>query len=264
MAENIGKLEHKIALITGATSGIGEASARLFAEEGAYVILVGRNEDKGQQIVSEIREKGGLSEFFACDVTDEVSVTALFDHVKAKFSRLDILFNNAGLLLTNPLEKLDTDEWLRIFDINTHAVMYMCRAFMDLLIKSHGTILNNASIDGLQSNVRGRSSYMYASSKAATIQFTQHLALNYSDRVRVNCLCPGLTETNLFTNRDFSRFNDTIPMGRVAKPIEIAKAALFLVSEDASYVSGSVFVVDGGASLASGNTPKPVETKGSE
>ncbi len=250
MAENQGKLTGKVALITGATSGIGEASARLFAKEGADVILVGRNAENGERIVSEIVVDGGKAAFMACDVTDEDAVSALQERVQQTYGKLDILFNNAGFMLTNPLDQIDTAEWKRTFDVNTNSVMYMCRAFMDLVIASHGVILNNASIAGLQAHVRGRASYMYASAKAATVQFTQHLALNYSDRIRVNCICPGVTETNLFINRDFSRFNDSIPMGRVAKAEEIAKAALFLVSDDASYVTGCVLTVDGGASLA--------------
>lgn len=120
---------------------------------------------------------------------------------------------------------------------------------MAKLLKMGGNILNNASIDGMQSNVRGKLTYLYGSSKVATIQFTQICARNYSDRIRVNCLCPGVTETSLFTNRDFSRFEGTIPIGRVAQPEEIAKAALFLISDDASYVTGTILTVDGGASL---------------
>ena len=161
---------------------------------------------------------------------------------------MDVLFNNAGILLTSRLEDIDSEEWKQCFDINTNATMYMTKAFMDMLIASRGCIINNASIEGLSSNIRGKSTYMYASSKAATIHFTQIVALNYSDRVRVNCLCPGTTKTNIFTNRDFSRFDGTIPMGRIAEPIEIAKVALFLASDDASYVTGAVINVDGGAS----------------
>ncbi len=246
----MGKLENKVALITGATSGIGEASARLFAQEGATVILVGRNAERGKAIVSEIQSEGYKADFYACDVTDEDAVAGLRDYVEKTYGRLDILFNNAGFMLTNPLEQIVTDEWKQIFDVNTNAVMYMCRAFLLMLQESHGTVLNNASIAGLQSHAKGRASYMYSSAKAATIQFTQHMALNYSDKVRINCLCPGTVETNLFTNRDFSRFVDNIPMKRVAQPIEIAKAALFLVSDEASFVSGSVFTVDGGESLS--------------
>ena len=109
--------------------------------------------------------------------------------------------------------------------------------------------MNNASINGLQRYIKGAKSYMYATSKAALIQFTQYLAKNYAPDVRVNCLCPGMTETNLFTNRDFSRFKGCNLLDRMAKPEEIAKVALFLVSEDSSFMTGSVIVADGGETL---------------
>ncbi len=250
----MGKLDGKIALITGATSGIGEASARLFAEEGAYVLIVGRNVTKGQELEKAINKKKETARFFSCDVSDEKQVNDLKKKIETECSHLDILFNNAGILLMDRLENIKTEDWDKVFDVNTKATMFMCRAFINMIAEAKGSILNNASIDGLQSNVRGRATYMYASSKAATIQFTQILAKNYSDRIRVNCICPGLTETNLFTNRDFSRFDGTIPLGRIAQPIEIAKAALFLVSEDASYITGATIPVDGGASLVSQNT----------
>ncbi len=252
----MGKLDGKTALITGATSGIGEATARLFAQEGAIVVLVGRNEEKGKKIVNEIENNSGSSVFYKCDITCENQIEELKKFVLCEYGKLDILFNNAGILLMSKLEDITYDNWRKCFDTNTTSQMFMSKAFIDILCDNHGCILNNASIDGLQSNVRGRATYMYASSKAATIQFTQILALNYSDKIRVNCICPGLTETNLFTNRDFSRFDGTIPIGRIAQPIEIAKAALFLVSEDASYITGAVINVDGGASLLSANTKK--------
>lgn len=252
----MGKLTGKIALITGATSGIGEATGRLFAEEGATVLLIGRNEIKGKKIEEAINKLGQKAFFYKCDVTNENDIHELKSIVEEKWGRLDILFNNAGVLLMSRLENIDTSDWKRCFEVNTYSHMYMVREFINLLIDSKGCIINNASIDGLQSNVRGRATYMYASSKAATIQFTQILALNYSDRIRVNCICPGLTETDLFTNRDFSRFDGTIPIGRIAQPIEIAKAVLFLASDDASYITGTILNVDGGASLLSANTSK--------
>ena len=243
------KLEDKIVVITGATSGIGEACAKLFAKEGAKVIIVGRDENRGKQVEHDILSKGDYAEFMPCDVTIEEEVKKLKEKICEKYNRIDILFNNAGLLITSVLEEINGDDWKKIFDINTNAVMYMTKNFIDKIVESKGNILTNASIDGLQSNIRGRATYMYASSKAATIQFMKICALNYSDRIRVNCICPGVTETPFFTNRDFSRFNSSIPMGRVAKPDEIAKAALFLVSDDASYITGSVLTVDGGASI---------------
>lgn len=255
----MGKLDGKVALITGATSGIGAATARLFAEEGATVIIVGRNKERGSAIEKEIntnKANSGTADFCVCDVTKEDEIKNLKNYVTEKYGKLDILFNNAGVLLMDRLENIKSEDWHKSFEVNTASHMYMSKAFIDILCENKGCILNNASIDGLHSNVRGRATYMYASAKAATIQFTQILALNYSDKIRVNCICPGLTETDLFTNRDFSRFNGTIPIGRIAQPIEIARAVLFLASDEASYITGSVINVDGGASLISANTNK--------
>lgn len=245
----MGRLEGKIAMITGATSGMGEAFAILFASEGAVVIVVGRDEERGNGVVSRIRDSGGKAQFFQCDVTDEEQVRRLKERYMSYSDKLDILVNNAGILITEPVEEIQEENWKKVFDSNTNSVMYMTKHFINLVINAKGNILNNASIDGCQSCVRGRASYAYAASKAATIQFTQTCALNYSDRIRVNCLCPGVTRTPFFTNRDFSRFDGTIPLGRVGEPEEIAKAALFLVSDDASYVSGAILKVDGAASL---------------
>ena len=246
----MGKLDGKTALITGATSGVGEAFAKCFAFEGAFVVVVGRNSDKGRIVVEEIIQNGGKAEFQYCDVTKQDSVNELKRIVEAKHSGLDILVNNAGILLTAPLEEIQEEEWLKVFDCNTHSVMRVTQAFIGLIERNKGNILNNTSIDGLQSLVRGRANYAYCASKAAAIKFSQQLAINYTPKgVRVNCLCPGVTETPFFTNRDFSRFNSAIPMGRVGQPEEIAKAALFLVSDDASYISGAVLTVDGAASL---------------
>ena len=245
----MGKLDGKIALITGATSGMGEAFARLFAQEGAQVVLVGRSIERGEKICREIKTAGGYACFMECDVSEEENVRKLRRRYGERYDRLDILVNNAGILLTSPLEEIDAADWHRTFAVNTDAVMYMTKAFIDLVIAARGNILNNASIDGLQSNTRGSKTYLYAASKSATIQFTKICALNYSDRIRVNCLCPGVTETPFFTNRDFSRFTGAIPMGRVGQPEEIARAALFLVSDDAAFITGAVLTADGGSRL---------------
>lgn len=246
----MGKLENKIALITGSTSGIGEAIAKLFAKQGAEVVVVGRNKVRGKEVVDDIINAGGVAEYIFCDVTNTESVFRMKEEFLKKHTRLDILVNNAGILLTSTLEDISDDDWMKVFDANTHATMRVTREFISLVEDSQGTILNNASIDGLHTLVRGRASYAYCASKSATIKFTQLLALNYAPKlIRVNCLCPGVTETPFFTNQDFSRFLDAIPLGRVGQPEEIAKAALFLVSDDASYISGAVLTVDGAASL---------------
>lgn len=246
----MGKLDGKIALITGATSGMGKACALLFAKEGATVVVVGRNTERGQKIVEDInREYHSKGIFFKCDVSDESQVKYLKNEFLKHHEKLDILLNNAGIYLTSSLGEISNVDWRKTYEVNMNSVMYMCKHFIDLVIKAHGNILNNASISGMQSYIRGKSAYLYAPSKAAVIQFSQLLALNYSNKIRVNVICPGAIDTPLFKNRDFSRFYDTIPMGRVGQPEEIAKAALFLVSDDASYVSGAVLTVDGAASL---------------
>lgn len=244
------RLEGKRVLITGGTSGLGEAFAKKFTQESAEVIIVGRNKENGIRIVDEIAKEGGKSDFIECDVTDKESVNNLKLEVSRRYGSLNVLVNNAGILITDSLEKIKEEDWLKVFDTNVHSIMRITQSFIELIEQSKGNILNNASIDGLQSLVRGKANYAYCASKSAAIKFTQQLALNYTPKgIRVNCLCPGVTETPFFTNRDFSRFEDSIPMGRVAQPEEIANAALFLISDEASYVSGAVLAVDGAASL---------------
>ncbi|WP_311650529.1 SDR family NAD(P)-dependent oxidoreductase [Selenomonas artemidis] len=241
----MGKLQDKIILITGATSGIGRAAALLFAAEGAQVIVVGRSRERGVDVVRRITEVGGGAAFFAADIAQTEEIRALGDTVVCRYGRLDGLFNNAGVLITRNLDELDDAAWEEVYHTNVRGVMNMTKYFMPMLESSQGGVVNNASIAGIYTV--GQRAYLYATSKAALIKFTQLCALNYAGRVRVNCLCPGLIDTEIYTNRDFSRFS--IPMGRVGTPEEVAKAALFLMSEDASYITGAVLTVDGGALL---------------
>ena len=243
------KLTEKIALITGGTSGIGGSAAELFAAEGASVIIVGRNRERGLEQEKKILSSGHQAIYVQCDVSSTSDIAELKKIILERFGRLDILFNNAGILLTGGLDEITDEDWDKSYDVNMKSVMHMCKSFIDMLQKSHGVILNNASINGLQSYIKGQRSYMYASSKAAMIQFTKYVAKNYAPFVRANILCPGMTVTNLFTNRDFSRFKECNLLGRMAQPEEIARVALFLVSSDASFVTGSVVVADGGEML---------------
>ena len=243
----MGRLAGKIALITGATSGIGHASARFFASEGAHVIAVGRDAERGETLTAEIEKKhAGHVRFVRADVTDADDVARLLAVVQEEFGRLDILFNNAGIFVTRAIDEIDDVAWERVFRTNAKAAMDMTAAFLPLLQRAKGAILNTASIGGLPYHIAGSKTYLYASSKAALIQFTKLCALNFAPDVRVNCLAPGITP--IYTNRDFSRFSG-IPMGRVADALEVARAALFLVSDEASYITGAVLPVDGGASL---------------
>lgn len=243
------KLENKVVLISGGTSGIGKACAKLFLDEGAIVIIAGRDTKKGEAVVDSLSKDNNSIFFYGCDVTNYRSIIELKKYIIITFGRLDVLYNNAGVLITSELQAIDENDWDYTFDVNTKSIMLMTKAFIEMIIEAHGNILNCASIDGLECNIRGTKNYMYSSSKAAAIHFTKYCALNYSNVIRVNCLCPGVTDTPIWSNRDFSRFNSSIPMGRVGKAEEIAKAALFLVSDDASYVTGAVLPVDGGAEL---------------
>lgn len=240
----------KNVIVTGATSGIGAATARLYGQEGCNVILVGRNERRGQAIANEILSYGkGNAVFKKCDVSSYEECESLEKWFSDSYDGLDILFNNAGIFITRSLEDIRLEEWERTFSTNMNGVMYMTKLFMHLLVKNKGCIVNNASVSGLQSWTNGTKNYMYGSSKAALIKFTRLCALNYANRVRVNAICPGVVDTEIFTNRDFSRFDGVIPMGRLAQPVEVARVVLFLSSEAASYVTGAVLPIDGGMSL---------------
>lgn len=245
----MGRLDNKIALITGGTSGIGFGCAERFAEEGAAVIMAARGEERGKEAEASLREKGLNAVFMNCDVSSRESVEVLRSRFLQEYGRLDILVNNAGVLRTGSLEEITDEDWDLTYNTNVKSLLYFCQNFMDYLKESHGVVLNIASNVGLHSYITGRKSYMYTSSKAAAIQFTQHLAHNYAPDVRVNCLCPGVTKTNIFTNRDFSRFKGCNLLDRMAEPREIANVALFLVSDEASFVTGSVIVADGGETL---------------
>lgn len=243
----MGKLDGEIALVTGGTSGIGKATAKLLADNGAAVIIAGRNKERGKETESELSGANGEVRYFHADVSNKEDILMLHQFVSENYGRLDMLFNNAGIWHTHMLEDITEEEYRKVFDTNTGSVIFMTQTFMPMLQASQGNIINVASIGGLQSHIAGRSQYLYAASKAAVIQFSQLCALNYAPDVRVNCLVPGPTDTPIYQNRDFSWVPDQIPMGRLGTPDNVAEAALYLAT--ASYVTGAVLTVDGGASL---------------
>ncbi len=243
------KLKDKIAIITGASSGIGRETAKLFAEEGAIVLLVARNIERGKKVERMITENNGKAIFFQCDIRDENEINKLKKEISTLYNKIDILFNNAGIFLTSGLEDINYTDWNNSMKTNVDGTLFMIKMFMPMLIASKGCIINNASISGLQSWTSGSKNYMYGLSKAAVIKLSNLCALNYAGKVRVNCICPGIVDTEIFENRDFSRFDNTIPIGYIAKPLDIAKVVLFLVSDDASYITGAIIPIDGGMSL---------------
>ncbi|MDO5564685.1 MAG: SDR family oxidoreductase [Eubacteriales bacterium] len=222
------KLLNKIALITGGTSGIGLEIKNKFIEEGAKVIAIGRKD---------------------YDITNEDNIKSLFEKIKNDYGTLDILINNAGVYISKDLQNIEEKDFYDTYNINVKAPILICKYFLPLLKSSKGVIINNASIAGLNSFVDGKASYIYASSKAALIQFSNILAKNVSSDVRVNCIAPGIVDTNIYTNKDFSRFEEKIPIGRIANAKDIANLVLFLVSDEASYITGATIPIDGGMSL---------------
>ncbi|MCB2296794.1 SDR family NAD(P)-dependent oxidoreductase [Clostridium tagluense] len=246
----MGKLDDKVAIVTGSTSGIGEAIAKMFASEGAKVVVSGRDAERGKNIVDEIIRCGGVASFLPCDTTKEDDIIKLIKSTIQLFGKLDILVNNAGLFFTGPLEKLESDSWDAMFDLNVKGYFLMSKYAMPYLVQSgSGVILNNASVAGMQSYASG-SSYAYSASKAAVVQLSRILALNYGkEGVRVNTICPGIIQTPIFQGRDVSSSSAKIPLGRVGKPEDVARVATFLVSGEAEYVTGIVLPIDGGLSI---------------
>lgn len=244
------QFENKVALVTGATSGIGAACAEKLAEEGTVVILVGRNVEKGTVLQKKIENAGGASYFFACDVSLEADVVKLADWVKTAIGRLDILFNNAGVMLPSmEIERMPVEDWRVTFDINITGMFLVTRYLKPLLLESRGCIINNASIAGMQHYAAGRS-YAYSASKAAVIQFTHQMAKNYGEEhIRVNCICPGIIDTPILGDRDRKVYAQRIPLGYVGQPEDVAKVVAFLASDAASYLTGVVLPIDGGASI---------------
>lgn len=245
-------MNKKTVIITGATSGIGAVTALKFAEKNYEVALVGRNETKGVSIAESINKiyKDQRAAFFRCDVSKEEEVKSMVNSVIDRFGRVDVLFNNAGVMLPSmEIERMPVDEWQSTFDINITGMFYVTRYVKPYLLTSKGCIINNASIAGLQHYAAGRS-YAYSASKAAVIQFSHQMAKNYGeDGIRVNCICPGIIDTPILGDRDRNIYAERIPLGYVGQPEDVAKVVSFLASEDANYLTGVVLPIDGGASL---------------
>lgn len=241
-------LNDKVALVTGATSGIGEATAIRFAEAGATVICTGRNRERGEGVVKTIKDKGGKAVFYEMDIDSDKSIEQVAKAVKNDFGELDIIFNNAGTFpVLPPLETLTREDIEKTINTNISGLMMVTKMFFPLL-KGGATILNNASVAGLQSYTSGQS-YAYNASKAAVIKISQLLAKRYGNRIRVNAICPGVINTPIFKKFDEERYASMIPMGRTGRPEEVASVANFLVSDDASYINGAILTIDGGQSL---------------
>jgi NAD(P)-dependent dehydrogenase (short-subunit alcohol dehydrogenase family) len=249
----IGRLDGKVAVITGAASGIGRQSARRFAAEGASVCVVDLADEAGEQVAAEV---GGL--YLHADVTDPDDVQAMYAKAAGRFGGIDVLFNNAGISPPDDASVLDTDleAWQRVQDVNLKSVFLCCKhGIPHLLGRGGGSVVNTASFVAVMGAATSQVSY--TASKGGVLALSRELGVEFARRgVRVNALCPGPVNTPLLQEL-FAKDPDKaarrlvhLPMGRFAEADEIAAAACFLASDDASYVTASAFLVDGGLSAA--------------
>ncbi len=251
------RLADKVALITGAGSGIGRESALLFAREGAKVVVVDVNEEAGEDTVSRIREQGGEAVFVRADVSRAEDVQRMIRVAEEQYGRLNVLFNNAGIFHPGDGSILDTEEevWDRVIDVNLKGVFLGCKYGIPALLRAGGgAIINTASFVALMG--AAVSQIAYTASKGGVLALTREIAVEFArQNIRANALCPGPVETPLLAEllADPQRRHRRlvhIPVGRFARAEEIARAALFLASDESSYVNGAIFTVDGGITAA--------------
>ncbi|WP_423822662.1 SDR family oxidoreductase [Salinisphaera sp. SPP-AMP-43] len=245
-------------LITGAGSGIGAASARRFAREGANVVLVGRTRDKLDRVAADLPDPERVM-IRPADVSKADEANALVEDVVSRFGGLDVLFNNAGVATQGRIPDTDDATWRQVMAINADGVFYCCRAALPHLIARGGNIVNTSSVSALGGDW-GMS--VYNASKAAVANFTRALALDHGrDGVRVNAVCPGLTRTemggaNFEDEAVYPKFQERIPLGRGAEPEEVADVVAFLASYEARFVNGVNLPVDGGLMASNGQPPQ--------
>jgi len=247
------RLEGKVIIVTGAASGMGKAMAEVFAAEGAHVVVSDIHGDAARQVVQTITENGGTALAVETNVAEETAVQQLIDQTITAYGKLDVLVNNAGIMDgMEGVGDISDERWERVFSINTTAVMRAMRLAVPLFQKQgQGVILNNISIGGLNG---ARAGAAYTASKHAVVGLTKNTAYLYAkEGIRCNGIAPGAVETNIgqsMTNiNEFGMGRTMLGMGlnpRTAKPEEIARLALFLVSEDSSFVNGAIVVADGG------------------
>jgi NAD(P)-dependent dehydrogenase (short-subunit alcohol dehydrogenase family) len=248
------RLENKVAWISGATSGIGEATARLFAREGAKVAVVGRRLAMSRRDVAAVQAQGGEALAVACDVSDEAQVRDSIRATARHFGRLDILVNNAGIVHIKPLHQYTEKEWDRVMDVNVKSMFFAVKHALPYLRRAgRGYIINVGSISSF---VGQALTPVYTTSKHAIVGLTKSIALDYAaDGIRCNCVCPGITDTPMLREHlnaqpdpeaALSARLRRVPMGVALTPDDVANTILFLACEDSSGITGTTQIIDAG------------------
>jgi NAD(P)-dependent dehydrogenase (short-subunit alcohol dehydrogenase family) len=248
------KLSERVAIITGGTSGIGRATAILFAQEGAKVVIAGRNVQRGRKVAAEIKERGGEAIFVKTDVSKSQDVKVLVQMTVERYGRVDILFNNAALSPVGTVLTTSEKEWRAVIDTNINGTFLCTRNVLPhMLRQGGGVIINTGSINSLMAM---KDEAAYDASKGGVLMLTRATAVDFAkDNVRVNCICPGAIETPML--RDMLKLAPDPEeaeaelvrkhaLGRIGTPEEVARVALFLASDDSSFMTGTAVAVDGG------------------
>ncbi len=248
------KMEGKVALITGGTSGIGSATAVLFAREGARVALTGRNRERGEAIAKAINGEGGEAIFIRSDVRFAKDCRESVERTLDRFGRIDVLFNNAGVFHPKTVPECTEEEWDETIDSSLKGAFLMSKyALPSMMERGSGSIINTSSGWGV---LGGNDAAAYCAAKGGLIVMTKAMAMDHGpDGIRVNCVCPGDVDTPMLPDdarkrgmswEDYLEGASDRPLGRIGTAEEIARAVLFLASDDASFVTGEALVVDGG------------------
>jgi NAD(P)-dependent dehydrogenase (short-subunit alcohol dehydrogenase family) len=248
------KLEGKVAIVTGGTSGIGKATCALFAREGARVVVAGRNATRGKAVVDEITKDGGEAIFARTDVSKTEQVKKMVEKTLSKYGRIDILFNNAALSPVGTVLTTSESEWRAVIDTNINGTFLCTRYVIPHMQKQGGgVIINTGSINSLMAM---RDEAAYDASKGGVLMLTRATALDFAkDKIRVNCICPGAIETPMLRDILAQASNPKEAeaelvrkhaLGRIGSPEEVARVALFLASDDSSFVTATTTAVDGG------------------
>jgi NAD(P)-dependent dehydrogenase (short-subunit alcohol dehydrogenase family) len=249
------KLANKTAIITGGGTGMGKVTALLFAREGANVIITGRREAKLKEVAEEAAKEGLKLDYLVSDVSSEEDCKAAVDYAVGKYGRIDILFNNAGVLYPGTTHETDTETWDKIFDTNVKGTYWMSKYTIPVMLENGGgSIVNNSSVGGLN-GFPGLAAY--TASKGAVTLLTKTMALEYADKgIKVNAICPGTIETPMVVDEFLGKVDDRAaaenfllslhPIGRFGKPEEVAHTVLFLCDDNVGFMTGNMVSIDGG------------------